>query len=155
MQIFISLSNYWTRISNAIFEGNRSFKCPINPIMVEFRSFSTHPPPPSSCSPFNSQPTTHNSPETSPSPLLRDVGSNLNVTLHLQMRTLLHLPFRFPEECWPLKLAWWRNGGDNTSGGTQDHVVHQKNEPRWMLCFIFFISSFIRSNWLSLYPIPV
>jgi len=62
--------------------GGAEFKAAINRITVDFGSFSLIPPPPLSPSPppchHNSPETTRNHSATSPSPLLRDVGSTID-----------------------------------------------------------------------------
>jgi len=99
------------------------FETKINQITVDFGSFSLVPlpPPPRSCH-HNSRQTTRNNPDTSPSPLLRDVGSTTN-TLGCAGRTATqpqpHLPHPFSKGCGRFVFARWGIGDRVTQGGTQ------------------------------------
>ena len=74
----------------------------------------------------------------SPSPLLRDVGSNPITSAHSHMWTLLHLPLPFPEGCRQLKLTQSRNGGGRYTRGDPGNgrpmQCITKHKPRHLLC---------------------
>ena len=92
---------------------------------------------------INSPSATPIHPEMSPSPFLRDVGSNAIASAHSQAQTLLHLPLLFPEGCRWLKLTqWWNGGGRYMRGDLGDGRPMQcitKHEPQCLSWFIFII----------------
>jgi hypothetical protein len=105
--------------------GGAEFQFNINPITVEFHSPSsttTAPPPllhPSTT--FARALTASNvagDPVTSPSPLLRDVGSVNIAPAPSQARLLLLPPLPFPKGCGRLGLTqWWNREGRKTRRG--------------------------------------
>ena len=108
--LFISLSCYRALISNAIYESQRSLNMPSTPSQLRFVRSSPIPLPPLSLSPPILPSNQRCNSEMSPSPLLRDVGSNSNTQTCLEMPALLHPPLPFPEGCGRLKFAWRKNG---------------------------------------------
>jgi len=105
--IFIFLSSYPAFILNVIFEGEWSLKLRSTPSRLRF----IHPPPiplpPPSPSPLASSSTTRYNPAVSPSPLLRDVGSNQNASAQSEAhQPQSPLPFQGR-----LIVARWRNWG--------------------------------------------
>ena len=84
-------------------------------------------------------------PETSPSPFLRDVGSNPIASAHSQAQTPLHPPLPFPERCRRLRLKlaqWWNEGGRYTRGDLGNGRPMKcvtKHEPRRLSWFVFII----------------
>jgi len=61
--------------------------------------------------------------DTSPSPLLRDVGSSNNTSTPSEVRTQARLPFPFPEGCgWPItarRRSWVGRAGRGEPGRRQ------------------------------------
>ena len=117
--------------------GRVEFKTTINHIMVNFGSLSLIPPPPLSPSlppcHHNLPETTHNHSATSPSPLLRDVGSTINTPGCTKQTTAAPAP--------PLSKGMWvgtylldRGIGDGKrKGGPKEweaRPVHRKNRLR-------------------------
>jgi hypothetical protein len=114
--------------------GEPEFQFNINPITVEFHSPSsttTTPPPllhPSTT--FTRALTTSNvagDPVTSPSPLLRDVGSVNIAPAPSQARMLLQPPLPFPKGCGQLGLAqWWNQEGKKWEAAKEEEMRTQR-----------------------------
>jgi len=85
-------------------------------------SFYHHHHPPHLYSPA----ATPNNPATSPSPLLRDVGSTLNPTASSQARMPTQPPLPFPKGCGQLRFAQRRNWGGRKARGDPE-----SGRPRW------------------------
>jgi hypothetical protein len=111
IQFLILLSDVQAFISNVIFKGERSFNSPSTPSRLMFThslsSFHHHLRPPHHTSP----PISPNNPATSPSPLVRDVGSIKTAAAPSQARTKPPPPLPFPKGCGRFTVARWRNRG--------------------------------------------
>jgi hypothetical protein len=135
------------------------FKTHINPIMVETLIFvrlppillcTTTPSPPQFASSHTQ------TPRKSPSPLLRDVGSNPNPA-HSEMQTPLHPPLPFPEGCGRLDGGYGGGRGmgeGDTQGETQvvggpSCVSPKRTAMNVVVCFLY---SFLRSIQLTTFP---
>ena len=109
-------------ISSAIFEGRVEFQSHINPhhgwcLFIHSPSFTTTY---ALATVFCPQLHTPNHSATSPSPLLRDVGSTNNTSAPSEVRIQLQLPLPFLKGCGLFIVTQGRNGGGGDMGGTQE-----------------------------------
>jgi len=127
------LSDLWTFISNVIYEGEQSFNSTSTPSRFNFTLLrppppllhlsSTPPPPPLASS---SPPTSPGDPVTSPSPLLRDVGSVNIAPAPSQARMLPQPPLPFLKGCGQLSLARRRTRGGKKTKEWEAPLVSYK-----------------------------